>query len=65
MTLCITGFATVVAPLYLNEISPVNLRGGVGTLHQLAITLGILISQVLGLQDVFGNVRYYQILFGE
>ncbi|XP_067947912.1 solute carrier family 2, facilitated glucose transporter member 1-like [Watersipora subatra] len=59
-----SGFSTVVAPLYLNEISPVNLRGGVGTLHQLGVTLGILISQILGLQQIFGNVKYYHLLFG-
>lgn len=63
--MCHTGFSTVVGPLYLNEISPINLRGGVGTLNQLGVTLGILISQVLGLESVLGNAKYYQLLFGE
>ncbi|XP_072047275.1 solute carrier family 2, facilitated glucose transporter member 5-like isoform X1 [Amphiura filiformis] len=43
------GTAITVVPLYLSEISPVNLRGAIGTCHQLMTTLGILISQVLGL----------------
>ena len=61
----VTGFSTVVAPLYINEISPVNLRGGLGTLNQLGITSGILISQTLGLTVVFGNVKFYHLLFGK
>ncbi|XP_072048306.1 solute carrier family 2, facilitated glucose transporter member 5-like [Amphiura filiformis] len=40
------GTAVTVVPLYLSEISPVNLRGAIGTLHQLMITLGIFTSQV-------------------
>ena len=43
------GIATVVVPLYLGEISPSNLRGAIGVLTQLALTTGILVSQVLGL----------------
>lgn len=59
-----SGFSTVVAPLYINEISPVNLRGSLGTLNQLGITSGILLSQTLGLTVVFGNEKMYHLLFG-
>jgi len=55
----------VVAPLYLNEISPVNLRGAMGTLNQLGVTVGILLSQVLGLTQTLGTRELYQWLFGE
>jgi len=55
----------VVAPLYLNEISPINLRGAIGTLHQLGVTSGILIAQVLGLKQVLGNLEMYPLLFGK
>ena len=40
------GMNTVLAPMYLSEIAPVNLRGGIGVLNQLAVTLGLFISQV-------------------
>ena len=34
------GVATVVVPMYLNEISPTNYRGAIGVLSQLAFTVG-------------------------
>jgi MFS family permease len=40
------GLNTVLVPIYLSEIAPVSLRGGVGVLNQLAVTLGIFIGQV-------------------
>ncbi|XP_033642510.1 solute carrier family 2, facilitated glucose transporter member 5-like [Asterias rubens] len=43
------GVSITIVPLYLAEISPINLRGAIGTCHQLMITVGILIAQVLGL----------------
>ena len=49
---CFIGINTVVAPMYLSEVAPVNLRGSLGTLNQLGIVSGILISQVLGLSKV-------------
>src|SRR5690606_20212292 len=38
------GVSSVVIPLYLAEISPRKFRGGVVSLYQLAVTLGILVS---------------------
>jgi sugar porter (SP) family MFS transporter len=35
------GIASVIAPAYIAEISPKNLRGTLGSLQQLAITVGI------------------------
>jgi len=35
--------------MYLSEIAPSRLRGGIGTLNQLMITIGILISQLMGI----------------
>lgn len=34
-------------PLYVAEISPKQVRGMLGTVHQLLITIGIVISQAL------------------
>ena len=39
--------ASYTAPLYIGEIAPPNLRGGLVTLNQLAITVGILLSYVV------------------
>ncbi|KAE9420350.1 hypothetical protein Angca_004935 [Angiostrongylus cantonensis] len=37
---------TVLIPMYLTEVPPTNLRGMIASLHQLLITIGILVSQV-------------------
>src|ERR1700677_3139945 len=38
------GMASFSAPLYLSEIAPKNVRGGLITLYQFMITVGILVS---------------------
>jgi MFS family permease len=38
------GMSCALIPTYVNEISPANLRGQTGVLHQLLITFGILVS---------------------
>jgi SP family arabinose:H+ symporter-like MFS transporter len=38
------GFAAMVAPMFISELAPANLRGRLVSLYQLAITLGILCS---------------------
>lgn len=43
----VAGIATAVVPTYFSEISPIAIRGAVGTMHQLGITVGILVSQAL------------------
>ena len=42
------GAATMVAPLYVGETSPAELRGALVSVIQLAITLGILMSYLAG-----------------
>jgi len=49
--------ATQLAPLYLTEISPYNLRGMFGTANQLFITLGIFAGSLLGLRQMLGNTH--------
>lgn len=48
--------------MYLTEIAPVNIRGAMGVLHQLALTIGILVSQLLGLREVLGSATLWPIL---
>jgi len=38
------GIASVVAPAYISEIAPRQIRGGLASLQQLAITLGIFVA---------------------
>jgi hypothetical protein len=40
--------------LYLTEIPPINLRGLTGTLTQLSVVVGILLSNIFGLKEIFG-----------
>lgn len=47
------GLVTVLVPLYVSEVSPVGLRGTMGVMHQMAITSTILLSNVLGLHQVY------------
>lgn len=42
------GIESSVVPMYLLEISPKEIRGSVSTLHQFAITVGILVSSLVG-----------------
>lgn len=58
------GFFTGIVPIYLNEISPLNLRGLTGTLNQLNIVLGLLVTNILGLKDIFGTEELWPVLVG-
>ncbi|KAI0282140.1 general substrate transporter [Russula aff. rugulosa BPL654] len=47
---CGAGIGLCTGPVFLAEIAPSNIRGSVGVLTQLAIVLGIMITQMLGLR---------------
>lgn len=57
------GLNAGLAPLYMNEISPANLRGALGTVYQLVITIAILLSNIFGLPDLFGTEDRWSLLF--
>lgn len=58
------GLNTALVPMYLTEIATVNLRGALGTVSQLGVTVGLLFSQVLGLKEILGTKDYWPLLFG-
>lgn len=61
----ISGLNTSLVPMYISEIAPLNLRGGLGTVNQLAVTIGLLLSQVLGIEQILGTDEGWPILLGK
>lgn len=59
-----SGLFCGVVPLYLSEIAPVNLRGLAGTLNQLFLVVGILMSNIAGLKQIFGTEYLWPVLGG-
>jgi hypothetical protein len=60
-----TGLNTSLVPMYISEIAPLNLRGGLGTVNQLAVTVGLLLSQVLGIEQILGTDEGWPVLLGK
>uniref|UniRef100_W8AU68 Glucose transporter type 1 n=2 Tax=Ceratitis capitata TaxID=7213 RepID=W8AU68_CERCA len=58
------GLNTSLVPMYISEIAPLNLRGGLGTVNQLAVTIGLLLSQVLGIEQILGTNDGWPVLLG-
>lgn len=59
------GLNTTLVPMYLLEISPLTLRGGLGTVSQVGVTVGMLLSQILGLPIILGTKDGWPYLLGE
>ncbi|KAJ3586726.1 hypothetical protein NHX12_013120 [Muraenolepis orangiensis] len=58
------GLSSNVVPMYLGELSPKNLRGAIGIVPQLFITIGILSAQVLGIRSILGNSAGWPLMLG-
>lgn len=58
------GINTALVPMYLTEIATVPMRGALGTVSQLGVTVGLLLSQILGLKDILGSKELWPFLFG-
>uniref|UniRef100_A0A667W9Y1 Solute carrier family 2, facilitated glucose transporter member 5 n=2 Tax=Myripristis murdjan TaxID=586833 RepID=A0A667W9Y1_9TELE len=58
------GLSSNVVPMYLGELSPKNLRGAIGIIPQLFITIGILSAQVLGIRNILGNSTGWTLMLG-
>ena len=64
MLLFSAGLNTSLVPMYISEIAPLNLRGGLGTVNQLAVTVGLLTGQVLGVDYLLGTDDGWPYLLG-
>ncbi|GLV34210.1 uncharacterized protein CBL_00140 [Carabus blaptoides fortunei] len=49
------GLITGIVPMYLTELSPVQLRGAMGVMCPLGLTFGVLVAQVAGLREILGT----------
>ncbi|XP_036084215.1 solute carrier family 2, facilitated glucose transporter member 5 isoform X3 [Rousettus aegyptiacus] len=58
------GLSSNVVPMYLGELAPKNLRGALGVVPQLFITVGILVAQIFGLRNLLANEEGWTILLG-
>ncbi|XP_034282312.1 solute carrier family 2, facilitated glucose transporter member 5-like isoform X1 [Pantherophis guttatus] len=57
-----SGILSCAVPLYLAEIAPRNLRGGIMTMAMVAVASGVLFSQILGLHELLGSHKKWAIL---
>lgn len=62
----LSGFFCGVCPLYLSEIPPIRLRGLTGTINALAMCVGNLVTNILGLPSILGkdDLWPYLLAFG-
>ena len=56
------GISSTTAPLYIAELAPSKIRGALVSINQLAITIGILVSYLIGL--LFVHTESWRIMFG-
>ena len=55
MVMFCKGYGSSVAPTYINEVSPVSLRGTLGASFQLGIVIILFLSQIISLESVLGG----------
>jgi MFS family permease len=60
----VIGLLSGVVPIYLNEISPINLRGSIGTIQQVISVFGKLSANIAGLSQLLGTEKLWPILTG-
>src|ERR671917_1147329 len=56
------GLASMIVPLYIAEIAPADRRGALVSLNQLMITIGILVSYIVGV--IFTPIEGWRYMFG-
>jgi len=56
------GLASMIVPLYIAEMAPADRRGSLVSLNQLMITIGILLSYIVGV--IFAPIEGWRWMFG-
>ena len=51
----VEGMSVGLASLYLTELPQKEIRGAIGSFHQLAATFGILLAQIIGMKEILGT----------
>ncbi|XP_050174424.1 solute carrier family 2, facilitated glucose transporter member 11-like isoform X2 [Myiozetetes cayanensis] len=57
-----TGIGFCVQPLYIGEIAPKHLRGGLAMGTSIFLTGGILTGQIIGLRELLGGEKHWPLL---
>lgn len=57
------GITSSAAVTYLTELAPINLRGMLGSCHQLVVTVGILLANVVSFDFIFGTENLWFLIY--
>lgn len=60
----ILGLNSGLAPMYLTEIAPANLRGTLGSVNQLMVTVSILVANIVGFHHLLGTQMLWPVVLG-
>ncbi|XP_044301329.1 solute carrier family 2, facilitated glucose transporter member 5-like isoform X2 [Varanus komodoensis] len=56
------GIFSSAVPLYLGEISPIKMRGVIGMMPHLFLTIGVQVAQILAFREIMGTAEGWPIL---
>uniref|UniRef100_A0A182LW89 Major facilitator superfamily (MFS) profile domain-containing protein n=1 Tax=Anopheles culicifacies TaxID=139723 RepID=A0A182LW89_9DIPT len=54
------GLTTSTVPMYLTELAPLGLRGALGVFCSMGVTGGVVVGQIISLEEVFGTDDHWQ-----
>ncbi|XP_058829585.1 solute carrier family 2, facilitated glucose transporter member 3 isoform X2 [Topomyia yanbarensis] len=54
------GLTTSTVPMYLTELAPISLRGALGVFASIGVTGGVVVGQVMSLEEIFGTDELWQ-----
>ncbi|XP_049295285.1 solute carrier family 2, facilitated glucose transporter member 3-like isoform X1 [Anopheles funestus] len=54
------GLTTSTVPMYLTELAPLGLRGALGVFCSMGVTGGVVVGQIISLEEIFGTDDHWQ-----